>query len=328
MASPLASGDELETPRARFFFGSRPPSPSLVGPGFLNLEVVNEKLRQRTLSPETPSAENERLNARKLFDEIVELGGIPLRPFLEYRFEDLTDSQRGDDNGEEYMRCRYMDEGMYWRAQLRLWTRFAQRRRQDSDSSLHSLDPTTTVAAFTTYLRGHLQRDMEDREYPGCEVWSGYLKMEHHRRFIELVVENLPLSEALLRQLRKESGDGSVAEVEVTRESLNKEYNIPHSNLWEELWDHTQSSLANSEAEPLLPAKRQRDDADEDADEEDARPPKRVAPSATSNAETTRLSPEGDQKEPKPPTSSTSSPRDSWLQQGRESLARKKPNIS
>ncbi|KAH6622885.1 hypothetical protein F5144DRAFT_344008 [Chaetomium tenue] len=263
MASPSVSGNESEPPVAQLSSASRPPSPSLV-PGFLNLDVVNEKLRQRTLSPETPSAEKERTKARKPFDELVELGGIPLRPWVDYRAEELIDAQRGDDNGEEWMQCRYMDERMYWQSQLRLWSRFAKRRSQDSESSLRTLDPIAAVSAFTAYLRNHLQRDMEDREQPGCELWSSYFNMEWHREFIELVVENLPVADALLKQLKVKGGDSSVPEMaEVTQEGLIKEYNIPRQELWDKLWDHTQASLAESGAESLLPTKRQRDEADD-----------------------------------------------------------------
>jgi hypothetical protein len=98
---------------------SRPPSPSVV-PGMLNLEMVNEKLRfaatgsakahltltcpdrrQRTPTPETPTAERERLKARQLFGELVGLGGIPLRPWTDHRVEHLSDAERGDDNGDK-----------------------------------------------------------------------------------------------------------------------------------------------------------------------------------------------------------------------------------
>ncbi|KAK3293378.1 uncharacterized protein B0H64DRAFT_404175 [Chaetomium fimeti] len=298
MASPLASGDESDSPAVRFFSASRPPSPSLV-PGFLNLEVVNEKLRQRTLSPETPSAEKGSLDARKPFDELVELGGIPLRPWVDYRPEDLTDAQRGDDNGEEYMMCRYMDEKMYWQAQLRLWKRFAKRRSQDSESDLHSLEPIAAVTAFTTYLRGHLQRDMEDRVGPGREIWPDYIDMEWHREFIEDIVKNLPTAESLLKELRKENCDESTPEApKVTREGLIEEYNIPHRQLWMKLWGHSQESLA--EQERLLPAKRRRNDPDKDGSEGDARPSKRLASSAKPSAETASASPQESQKEQYP----------------------------
>jgi hypothetical protein len=234
------------------------------------------------LTPETPSAEKERLKARKVFDEFIELGAVPPRPWVDYQAEDLTDSQRGDDNGEEHIMSLYLKDRWFWRIPLRLWTRFAKRRSQDGESHLGDLDPIDAVAAFTAYLRGHLQRDLEHRVKPGCEIWGGYTHMTWHRDFIEDIVKVLPAAEAQLRQLRIENGDANaVKDPGVTSEGLNKEYKIPHRRVWMEIWEQSQESLSDAKWSHL--PKRQRDDGDEDGEEEeeeeeDARPSKRIAP--------------------------------------------------
>lgn len=264
---------------------------------------ANPRHRQRTLSPETPSAEKERIKARKPFDELVELGGIPLRPWIDFRAEELTDAQLGDDNVEGWMQLRYMDEERYWQTQMRLWRRFAKRRSQDSESSLQSLEPIAAVTAFITYLRGHLQRDMEERVKPGCEIWPDYLDMEWHRDFIENIVTTLPLADALLKQLRKDNGDGSAPEVpEVTFEGLMEEYNVPDRVLWFQLWNRIQESLTDSALETLFGHKRQWDDAnkDEEEDEEDLRPGKRLALGAKTIAETAGSSQQENEKDRDP----------------------------
>lgn len=172
---------------------------------------------------------------------------------------------------------------------MRLWRRFAKRRSQDSEPSLRTLEPMAAVTAFIAYLRGHLQRDMEDRVKPGYEIWADYSRMEWHREFIENIVEALPLAVALLKQLRRDAGDGDALEApEVTREGLMEEFNIPHPFIWMDLWNRTQASFSDSELESLLGVKRQRDDAngdEDDEDEEDARPAKRLALSVKLSAE-------------------------------------------
>ncbi|KAK4102576.1 hypothetical protein N658DRAFT_485358 [Parathielavia hyrcaniae] len=142
--------------------------------------------RQSTPTPETPTVDKERSKGRDLFDELTD-----------HQAEDLTDAQRGDDNGEKTIMHLYVEEWAYWQAQLKLWRRFAKRRGQDGVLDLHDLEPVDVVAAFVTYLREHLQRDMEDRAKPGCEIWPDYSHMVFHRSFIDDVLEALPPAEAL-----------------------------------------------------------------------------------------------------------------------------------
>lgn len=78
--------------------------------------LAEARVRADNVASVGVAAENEsraRLRVRKLFDELVELGGIPPRSLVEYRFGDLTDEQRGDDDGEEFMTCRYLDQWWY-----------------------------------------------------------------------------------------------------------------------------------------------------------------------------------------------------------------------
>lgn len=242
--------------------------------------------RQRTLTPEIQSVEDERAKARRPFDEVIELGGIPLRPWTDYRAEELTEAQLSDDNGEKHIMCLYMDDYQYWQAHLGLWRRFAKRRTLDGEPDLRDLEPVDAMAAFTAYMRGHLQRDMQDRAKPGCEIWSFYASMTAHRHMIEDIVALLPPAEALLRQLREDKGvDDALTDFEVTSEGLRKEYNIPPSRLWMNLWFDTQDSLSAAELESSHPSKRPIDEVDEEG-EEDARTSKRAASDSKPSAET------------------------------------------
>ncbi|AEO71635.1 uncharacterized protein THITE_116905 [Thermothielavioides terrestris NRRL 8126] len=288
-------------PQAIFFRGSRPPSPSLV-PGFLNLEAVDRKLRELTPRPEERTIEGERLEALQLRDELVELGGIPLRPWVEFDAEGLTDEQRGDDNGEWRIMDLYLTEAEARRTELKLWRRFAKRRAMDGEPDFRSVDQVDLLVAFIAYLRGHLQRDMEDRTKPGFEVWDTYLQFSYYRDVIDDMARVLPLAERRLHILRSERGDPpAVEEVEVTTESLIKEYNLPEAGMWVWMWQYSQEEAEYRMAglSPPHPAdsrKRLReDDGDEEEEEEEAeeeeeeatRPSKRRAPPSEPVAEAT-----------------------------------------
>ncbi|KAK4238904.1 hypothetical protein C8A03DRAFT_33018 [Achaetomium macrosporum] len=123
------------SPKALFFRGSRPPSPSTLrklGVETLNLEAVNEKLKERTQSPES--------GVRTLFDELVEVGGVPLR---EYRFDDA-------ERELDYEHGFYLREERFLHIQLMLWRRYAKRRMMDGLPDMRDLDEADRVAAFVT----------------------------------------------------------------------------------------------------------------------------------------------------------------------------------
>ncbi|EAQ83919.1 predicted protein [Chaetomium globosum CBS 148.51] len=153
------------------------------------------------------------------------------------------------------------------------------------------------VTAFIATCEVTAEGIWRNRVKPGYEIWADYSRMEVHREFIENIVEALPLAVALLKQLRRDAGDGDALEApEVTREGLMEEFNIPHPFIWMDLWNRTQASFSDSELESLLGVKRQRDDAngdEDDEDEEDARPAKRLALSVKLSAENAKE----DQKE-------------------------------
>jgi hypothetical protein len=65
------------------------------------------------VSPETPTAEKGLQKIHAIFNELKQLGGIPSRPCLDCRAEHLTDAQRRDDNGEEYLMNLYLQELVY-----------------------------------------------------------------------------------------------------------------------------------------------------------------------------------------------------------------------
>jgi hypothetical protein len=222
------------------------------------------------------------LKARELFDGLVGLGGIPLRPWIDYRVEDLSDAERGDANGDKHIMRLYLEDSLYWQTQLKLWRRFAKRRGQGGEPDLRDLDPVGAVAASITYLRGHLQRDMEDRARPGCEIWPDYSPMVFHRSFIDDVLESLPAAEALRSQLESKRGHGAaLREPPVTREELHEEYKLPRGRSWMDLWLHSQKSLGPSQNSPELgqstpprPSKRRRGEINDE--DERGRSPKRV----------------------------------------------------
>jgi hypothetical protein len=234
------------------------------------------------------------LKARELFDELVGLGGIPLRPWADHRVEHLSDAERGDDNGDKHIMRLYLEDSLYWQTQLKLWRRFTKRRGQDGEPDLRDLDPVDAVAAFITYLRGHLQRDMEDRARPGCEIWPDYSQMVFHRSFINDVLETLPAAEALRRQLQSERGhEAAFGEPPVTREGLHEEYKLPRDRSWMDFWLHSQNSLGPSQnlleprSTPPRSSKRGRGEAVEE--DEGGRPPKRIALGSKPSVESSEL---------------------------------------
>ncbi len=246
------------------------------------------------------------MQARQAFDELVEVGGVPMRPWADCHHEDLTEAQRGDDDGERHIANFYYQELYYWEDQMKLWRRFGKRRAMDDLPSLRDLSPIDAVAAFITYLRGHLEMDLENRAKPGCEVWHAFGSMSQHRSFIHKVVAMLPAFENQHRRLRAEAGDETAMDdPELTVEGLKEEYNIPGWHIPNDsLWIHRQSSVTPRSTPPPLPPgfsifdppmgtdegdganrppKRPRSHLDEEEDEEDQeeedRPPKRTATS-------------------------------------------------
>ena len=233
--------------------------------------------------------------------------------------EDLTDAQRANDDGEEYLIEFYFQEQTYWLSQMKLWKRFAKRRGMDGLPDLRDLAPVDAVAALTAYMRLHLKMDSEDRDVPGCERWPNSNAHSHQRWFIFSIVDLLPEVERLLRRLRAEAGDESELDgPEVTAKDLKKEYNIPPPRMMtDHLWEHRQASAPLHEPleldmsfykphpflidrfatpplvlELLQPLKRQRDDADERGEnDEDARPSKRRASNSKSQEQSKEQSP-------------------------------------
>jgi hypothetical protein len=185
----------------------------------------------------------------------------------------------------------YLEDSLYWQTQLKLWRRFTKRRGQDGEPDLRELDPVDAVAAFITYLRGHLQRDMEDRARPGCEIRPDYSQMVFHRSFIDDLLESLPAAEALRRQLQSERGhETALREPPVTREGLHEEYKLPRDRSWMDFWLHSQNSLGPSPKTPerqstsSRPSKR-RGGREADEEDEGGRPPKRIASGSKLNLE-------------------------------------------
>jgi hypothetical protein len=211
------------------------------------------------VSPETPTAERELQKIYAIFNELKQLGGIPSRPCLDRRAEHLTDAQRRDDNGEEYLMNLYLQELVYWEKQLRLWRRFAKRREQDKEPGTSQLDPADAVAALIDYLRGHLQRDLQDRDKPGSEIWPEYGQMVFYRSFINDVLQLLPEFEVLLRELRRGGKSPTTAPEEpaVTTETLRQDYKLVHRPGWMDLWMHAQGSLEFLEDEARWAPKKQ-----------------------------------------------------------------------
>ncbi len=342
MASPISIAPSIERnpdaspspPIQRAFDGSRPPSPSLFGR--INLEKVNEKLRfvtrraklsastdpccrERTATPPPRTVERFRQQALDAFDELIGVGGIPLRPWTDSRVEDLTDAQRANDDGEEHLIEFYFQEETYWLSQMKLWKRFAKRRGIDGQPDLRSLTPIDAVTAFIAYMRLHLEMDLKDRDIPGCQRWPNSNAHSHQRWFIFSIVELLPAVEGLLRRLRAEAGDETAMDgPEVTVEDIKKEYNIPPPGMLSMyLWEHRQASAPLPEpveldmsfykphpfpidrfatpplvAEPLQPLKRRRSDGDEgDENDEDARPSKRRVSNSKSHEQSEKQSP-------------------------------------
>jgi hypothetical protein len=208
----------------------------------------------------------------------------------------------------------YRQDSESWQNQLTLWRRFSKRRSQDGEPDLRDLEPAEAVAAFITYLRGHLQRDMQDRTKPGCEIWSGFGQMVFHSVFIDKILKLLPPITALGRRLRnQESGEPAPPrEPEVTTKGLRKKYNIPKNPSWMDAWTHPQLPLPASEPEPPRSPKRQGGDRSEADDarprvkrqrdspsQDDARPSKRPASHADkpSSAEPVRST--GGKRRPK-----------------------------
>lgn len=218
---------------------------------------------------------------RSLYDELAELGGIPGRPWVDYRAEGLTDEQRGDDDGEEYIISLYLNEWIYWQEQLRLWKRYMQRRRQDGEPDVRDVDRFDVVAAFVAYLRGHLQRDMQERAEAAISrggVWLSYSEMAKQRWLIKHILESLPAAEALLRRMRSERGDeAALRETEVTSKGLEKEYNIPGQETWVELWKSYEAGLRRTAPEPQSDSDLRKRCREDNVQEEAARSPKRVA---------------------------------------------------
>ena len=254
-----------------------------------------------------------------MFDELIGVGGIPLRPWTDSRPEDLTDAQRANDHGEEHLIEFYFQEKHYWNSQMKLWRRFAKRRGMDGQPDLKSLAPIDAVSAFIAYMRLHLEMDLEDRDRPGCERWNSVGALSDQRWFISSIVELLPGVDRLLKQLRAEAGDETALDgPEVTTEDLEKEYNIPPDRMMSEsLWHHRQASAPCPEpleldmsfykphpfpidrfaspplvAELLQPLKRRRSDASEgDEINEHARPSKRRTSNPESHEQSARQSP-------------------------------------
>lgn len=195
---------------------------------------------------------------------------MPLRPWVEYRAEDLPEWKRGDsDKEEEHLMRLYMRDQVYWSSQVKIWARYAKRRKLDCEPDLRDVEPVDAVAAFIVYLKGHLQRDSEDRARPGREVWGDYTCMTSHRDLMEDMVETLAEAVAVLRRLRSERGEeNGPDDLAVTVEGLRKEYNIPRRQIWPDLWERNQVSVPAPELESLRPLKRQRNDAEEENKEE------------------------------------------------------------
>jgi len=105
-----------------------------------------------------------------VLDELVELGGVPLRPWVEYRGEAPPERKRHDSDEEaEHLMRLYMRDQVYWSTQVKVWARYAKRRKLDCEPDLRGVQPADAVAGFIVYLRGHLHRDLEDRAKPGCK---------------------------------------------------------------------------------------------------------------------------------------------------------------
>jgi hypothetical protein len=206
------------------------------------------------VSPETPTAERELQKVHAILDKLNQLGGIPLRPCLDCPAKDLTNDQRRDDNGEEYLMHLYLQELEYWEKQLSLWRRFATRREQDKEPALSQLEPADAVAALVHYLRGHLQRDLQDRAKPGSEIWPDYSQMVFYRSFIDDVFELLPDFEALLRDLRRGKAPTTTPEEPaVTTETLRQDYKLGHRHAWMDLWMHSRDTLESPDyQDPIL----------------------------------------------------------------------------
>ncbi|KAK3899718.1 hypothetical protein C8A05DRAFT_36646 [Staphylotrichum tortipilum] len=260
----------------RNFYGSRPPSPSLFGR--INLEKVNEKLmRERTESLEPPE-----IQARNAFDELIEVGGVPMRPWADCRPGDLADHLRGGDDGAQHIDDFYYRELFFWEDQLALWKRFGKRRALDGLPPLRDLSPIDAVAAFVAYLRGHLEMDMQNRTKPGRERWDHISQISTQRSLILRVLNLLPSVDAFLRRLRKEAGDETALDgPAATTRQLRREYKVPPGHISDDtLWLHRQSSLPPYGSEPSWSPKRLRmgpvDSEDEAEEEEEEWPSKRA----------------------------------------------------
>ncbi|KAL2261007.1 hypothetical protein VTK26DRAFT_4820 [Humicola hyalothermophila] len=231
----------MEPPESQTYQDNRPPSPAFIQ-DLADLEALNEQLRQMTESPELRicEAEDQRRVARMAYDELIELGGIPARPWVELRREDLRPEQRAEWDGEYHLINLYCAEEGFWRDQLKLWKRFMKRRTMDNRPDIRKVDRLEAVSDFVTYLRGHLQRDLDERaelEVSRKGPWVSPLDMSTHRDFIELVLDTLPAAEAALRELRGQAGGDTGPEAsKVTRDGLKKEYKIPDPDSWDELW--------------------------------------------------------------------------------------------
>ena len=167
----------------------------------------------------------------------------------------------------------YMRDQVYWSTQVKVWARYAKRRKLDCEPDLRGVQPADAVAGFIVYLRGHLHRDLEDRAKPGCKVWGDYTCMTSHRDLIEDMVESLADAIAFRRRQRSENGEEEgLEDPEVTIERLREEYNIPQRRVWPDLWECNQESVSGPESESRRPLKRQREDAEEQNNNADISP--------------------------------------------------------
>lgn len=180
----------------------------------------------------------------------------------------------------------YMRDQVYWGGQVKIWTRYAKRRKLDCEPDLRDAEPVAALAAFTVYLKGHLQRDSKDRARPGREVWGDYTCMMSHRDLMEDMVETLAEAVAVLRRLRSERGEENGLDIlAVTVEELRKEYNIPRRQVWPDLWERNQASLPAPELESLRPLKRQRSDAEGENNEPEESPSELLESNSTPELE-------------------------------------------
>lgn len=219
-----------------------------------------------------------RREARNFYDELVELGGIPARPWADFTKEDLTPQQRAEWDGDRHLMNLYCTESGFWRHQLKLWKRFMKRRKMDNKPDLGEIDRRETITDFVAYLRGHLKTDVQDRAE--MAPWLYFTTMSVHRDFLEDILDVLPAAEAVRRELDREAGEDTAPEApEVTRDGLKKEYSIPERSTWYDLWERLAEQLVREQSEPESepkspPRKRERDEAEEQGEE--TRPPKRI----------------------------------------------------